>query len=130
MILPTLPDAAKSDVRAWNATKRKAARRVIVGMGVDGLTCKNCAGLGEVYISFLGAGPTKAPVTSKKPSTHIDGEGWYLIEDTKGYPCPACSGEQIVRLPGAFKPEARAQTRQVADRLTRRVDIDDEIPAL
>lgn len=127
MILPTLPDIAKSDVKAWNGAGKRAARRII-----DDSTgsCKNCGGLGEVLVSFLGTGPSKAPMTTKKPSTWIENEGWFVIEDTKGYPCPVCSADRVVRLPGAFKPEVRSQTRQVADRLTRRVDIDDDMPSL
>ena len=61
--------------------------------------CKNCAGEGIAYLSFLGAGPAKTPITSLKPSTFVEksernGEGWYVIERTKGYLCPACQGER------------------------------------
>lgn len=128
MILPTIPAIAKEDVRSWNAQGKRAARRILNEAQYS--TCKNCQGLGEVIISFLGAGPTKTPVATKKPSTYIKDEGWFLIEATKSYACPVCSGERIMRLPGAVRPEVRAQTRQVADRLTRRVDIDDDMPSL
>lgn len=127
MILPTLPDIAKADVKAWNAQGKRAARRII---DQHTGTCKNCQGLGEVLVSFLGVGPTKAPVTTKKPSTWIENEGWFLIEDSKSYPCPVCSGVRIVRLGEPPKPEARGIIRDVTERLTHRADIDDDMPSL
>lgn len=123
MILPTLPEIAKSDASAWNAQGKRVARRILDAPSHS--ACSNCAGLGEVIVSFLGAGPTKTPLTSHKPSTYIKDEGWYLVEATKCYACPVCSGEQIVRLANTgYKQVVLAQTKDVADRLTSRADIE------
>jgi hypothetical protein len=122
MILPTLPDAAKQDIRDWNRQGKKAARRILDPQ--PGGPCPNCQGLGQVVVSFLGFGPTPGHQAGFKPSTWVQGEGWYVIEDTKSYPCPVCSGVEIVRM-GADRPAVPAAIKQVAEQLTMRKDLED-----
>jgi hypothetical protein len=122
MILSTLPDIAKQDVSDWNRKGKKAARRVLNPQ--PGAPCQNCQGLGHVIVSFLGFGPSQDHQAGQKPATWVQGEGWYVIEDTKSYPCPVCAGVEIVRL-GTDRPEVPAQVKQVAEQLSMRRDLDD-----
>lgn len=87
MIIPALPNAAQLEVLAHQRTKKLAVYRIV--SAVEDAVCRNCMDEGVVYVSFLGAGPTKAPITTKVPSTWVE-HGWYVIENTKAYPCPHC----------------------------------------
>jgi len=88
MIIPRLPEIALAEIKAHQATRRLAVQRIVEPIPFP--PCKNCMGDGVVYVSFLGSGPSKAPVTMHKPSTWFE-TGWYVIERTAAYPCPSCA---------------------------------------
>lgn len=116
MIVPTLPGDAKADVQAWNARGGLAVRR-IVSRSRDG-DCPNCGGLRVVLVSFLGAGPSHTPVTLNKASAFVDA-GWWVVEDTRGYPCPVCFGRPVVRAAPRMLKDTATKAREVAKTLTR-----------
>lgn len=56
--------------------------------------CKNCAGAGWLFITFCKNGPYKTP-PAIDVGTWWEGngqfpKGWYTVEDTISYECPAC----------------------------------------
>ena len=94
-IAPYLPPIARVEVQQHEAGKKLCVHRIVESHGDE--SCKNCAGEGIVYLSFLGAGPTRLPLPGTRPSTFVpasekNGEGWFIIEKTSGYPCPHCQG--------------------------------------
>jgi hypothetical protein len=88
MIIPSLPSAAIADIKVHQAGRKLAVQRIVEP--IELARCKNCMDDSVVYVSFLGTGPTKQPTTMGKPSTWLE-HGWYVIERTASYPCPACS---------------------------------------
>jgi hypothetical protein len=98
VIIPTLPNNALLEIRAHEVGRKIAVQRIVTPIPLA--HCKNCMDDGVVYVSFLGTGPTKQPVTMAKPSTWVE-NGWYLIERTSGYPCPCCG---IVKPEPTYKP--------------------------
>ena len=94
---PKYPPAAKMDARAWMAghsNRTIGTVHVEVCLPAD---CTSCGGEGIVYLRFLADGPKRYQVGGQKPSTWLAStpgtrEGWWVIEDRKGYPCPQCSG--------------------------------------
>ena len=115
-VTPYLSKTAKFDVRQHEAQRKLVVHKVLESK--EG-TCPNCAGEGIVYLSFLGAGPSKVPITTKAPSTFVEksernGEGWFVIERTQGYLCPACQGERPIPKSAAHrKPEVRLGVGEV-----------------
>lgn len=94
MLIPTLPDQAMLEIRAHLASGKLAVHRVVEQKQIS--KCQNCQDDSVVYVSFLGAGPTKQPLGLSKPSTFVQGDGyakrgWYEIERTVSYPCPTCA---------------------------------------
>ena len=94
-ITPYLPAEARSDIREWELAGKIAVHRVAESN--PRALCQNCMDHGVIYVSYLGAGPTRQPITIKKPSTYIEpGEllkpGWYIITRTVTYICPHCKG--------------------------------------
>lgn len=95
MLIPTLPEIARMEAKAHAASGKLAVHRIIEQKPIA--KCKNCQDDSLVYVSFLGAGPTKQPLGLSKPSTFVAGDGfvkqgWYEIERTVSYPCPNCGG--------------------------------------
>jgi hypothetical protein len=118
MLIPTLPELATIEVRAHVASGKLAVHRIVEPKPMA--ACSNCCDDGLVYISLLGAGPSKQPVTMSKPSTYFGGDGfgkkgWYLIERTASYPCPKCSGQHVSPRPGTRRPEVPAAIGGLAD---------------
>ena len=87
MIVPTLPNNALLEIKAHQVGGKIAVQRIVDPTPLA--RCKNCMDDGVVYVSFLGTGPTKQPVTPAHPSTYVE-TGWYVIERTAGYACPCC----------------------------------------
>ena len=120
-ISPYLPPAAKIEVTQHERAGKLVVHRLVEGKEAD--ACRNCAGEGLLYLSFLGAGPTKTPITNIKPSTWVEasernGAGWYVIERTAAYPCPHCQGVRPTSLPGAHRtPETKQAMRELAVQL-------------
>jgi hypothetical protein len=119
MLIPTLPEAALIDVRAHIASGRLVVHRIIEAKPLA--QCTNCADDGVLYVSFLGAGPSKQPIGMGKPSTYFEGDGfgkkgWYLIERTASYSCPKCSGQRVPQRQGTRRPEVPGMLHGLADR--------------
>lgn len=127
-IAPYLPPEAVAQVKGWAAAKKIAVQRIVARR--NGSECENCQDVGVVYVSFLGRGPTRTPITIKKPSTYVEADGqvragWYVIDHTLGYECPHCHGRK--RMPvtppmdeGEVLPEAEELARQMEIPSTRR----------
>jgi hypothetical protein len=98
VIIPRLPDKAELEIKLHRAQKKIAVQRIVDEIPLS--RCRNCMDDGVVYVSFLGTGPTRQPVTMAHPSTWVE-NGWYLIERTAGYPCPLCG---IVKPEPTYKP--------------------------
>lgn len=117
-VAPYLPQEAKDKIRVWEMNGKIAVQRIVPNS--SSAKCKNCQDHGVVYVSFLGKGPTKAPLTTKKPSTYLEGngrvgEGWYIVDTTVGYICPHCDGNPEALPPAEeFKPEAVEELRELA----------------
>ena len=119
MLIPTLPDIAMVEVKAHVASGRLAVHRIIEQKPIA--TCQNCQDEGVIYVSLLGAGPSKQPIGMSKPSTYLGGDGyakrgWYQIERTASYPCPRCSGARQ-RVPAARsrRPEVDQAVMRLAE---------------
>lgn len=116
-LTPYLPPAAKIEVQTHERMGKLVVHRILEGKEND--ACKNCAGEGVVYVSFLGSGPAKTPLTNLKPSTWVEksernGAGWYVIERTAGYPCPHCQGARSIPVAGAHRtPEVKQAVREL-----------------
>jgi hypothetical protein len=119
MLIPTLPDEALIEVRAHVAAGKLAVHRIVEARPLA--QCQNCQDDGLVYVSLLGAGPAKQPIGTSKPSTYFPGDGygrkgWYLIDRTASYPCPACSGQRVIpRRQVQHGPDVQAALAGLAD---------------
>lgn len=114
MIVPTLPRQAWDDARAWQKKSRIAAQRILSEQPQS--RCKSCQDMRQVFLSFLGFGPSEQPSTISKPSTYIEaGErsGWYVIESTAAYECPVCHGAAPAGVHARVKPEVIELAKQV-----------------
>jgi predicted RNA-binding Zn-ribbon protein involved in translation (DUF1610 family) len=94
MVIPTLSDQAMHEIRAHVASGKLAVHRIVEQKQIA--RCQNCQDDSVIYVSFLGAGPTKQPLGHSRPATFVQGDGyarrgWYEIERTVSYPCPACA---------------------------------------
>lgn len=122
-ITPYLPQDAIDRIKLWQASKKVAVQRVVpVNYGAK---CQNCQDHGVVYVSFLGSGPSRAPITIKHPSTYVEGngkimEGWYIIENTIGFVCPHCNGnpESIPQEEPQFVPEVETMIQEATGELS------------
>ena len=120
MIIPTLPDIARAEAKAHIASGKLAVHRIVSPkMAAE---CPNCQDDGLVFVSMLGAGPSKQPIGTSKPSTYVEGDGyakrgWYLIERTVSYSCPMCSGPKARQArPGQRRAEVQDAVTRLADR--------------
>ena len=62
--------------------------------------CRNCAGIGFIYVRMMRAGPFKDVPTTKDIITWFDGneyfgKGWYIQGNTMSLICPHCKGGSI-----------------------------------
>jgi len=93
-ITPYLSDAAKEGVRNWERNHKMP----VFAFAFDhatGNACKNCNGIGGVYLHFIKAGPYSSPSIAKSVVTWFDGDGvygkgWYVVGETMAFPCPEC----------------------------------------
>lgn len=96
-VTPYLPDDVKDEIWVWRQSGKAAFIRV-VPQTANEEDCRNCAGVGVVYVSFCSAGPFKyAPgsLATYFEGGPMAGAGWYTIEETKSYPCPHCQNRPI-----------------------------------
>jgi hypothetical protein len=120
MLIPTLPEIALAEIKAHMASGKLAVHRIVEAKPLA--ACQNCADDGLIYVSLLGAGPSKQPIGMSKPSTFFEGDGyakkgWYLIDRTASYPCPKCSGLRVRQeQPARRRPEVQGAIAQLADR--------------
>ena len=94
---PSVPDQAIREKKAWENRYKRPALISVFEQQQHARFCKNCAGMGAVYITFCEAGPSDVVYSGKKPSTYFEGngrfgKGWYLIGDTQAYKCGMCDG--------------------------------------
>lgn len=95
-ITPYLPADAVRDARSWIAgglpAFQKAPEHNLIAGG-----CPNCNGIGIVYVVFAKAGPYQScpavGVGTWFPGDGKYGKGWYAVEKTLPYECPACKGK-------------------------------------
>jgi hypothetical protein len=119
MFIPTLPDLALAEIKAHISSGKLAVHRIVEPKPLA--ACQNCNDDGLVYVSLLGAGPSKQPIGTGKPSTYFEGDGfgkkgWYLIERTASYGCPKCSGQRAPQRQGTRRPEVPGMLHGLADR--------------
>ena len=61
-------------------------------------SCKNCSGAEVIFLRLIKAGPYKNNGSLKDISTWYDGDGqygkgWYIVDRTLAFECPACKGK-------------------------------------
>ena len=96
-IIPDVGEKAKMRMIEWEKMSKPAFVRVHQQDNENSKSCKNCAGMGLIYISFCAGRANDTPEDKKRPHTWFDGnekyfKGWYAIENTLGFPCVKCSG--------------------------------------
>lgn len=111
---PKYPPAGRMDGTAWLAGKRgRCVGTVHVEINHSG-DCASCGGEGIVYLRFMADGPKRYQVGGIKPSAWLAStpgvrEGWYVIEDRKGYQCPRCDGSGYEPGEGLRNPSERGR---------------------
>jgi hypothetical protein len=117
-VTPYLPPKAKNDLDAWKR-QGKTALVTAYEKSPHPHACSNCQGHGNVLVSFFSGGPLRGSVGGTKRAAWLELEGkagWYVIEQTVGYECPACGGTQENYFPPAERhPEAPALLHEVAE---------------
>jgi len=93
-ITPYLPADAEQDIEICERSG-KAAFIKVIAQSANAEECKNCAGIGFIYVSFCRAGPIKYHPGSGSigiwhDGDHLHGRGWYVVGETRAYPCPHC----------------------------------------
>lgn len=98
-ITPYLPLEAQEHKTEWERKRptNLCLQRVLPMR--SRVRCMNCQDDGQVYLSFIRAGPFhRAPGHSREESLcWFDGndlvkKGWYIVVKTRAYECPACQG--------------------------------------
>jgi len=97
-ITPAYPPEAYALAASWESSHRKPAIALSFQNQYPG-QCKNCGGLGGVYMRLTNAGPYSTPLGLGQISTYFEGNerfgrGWYAVDKTYSYPCPDCGGGQ------------------------------------
>ena len=119
-VIPYLPKDAETASRAWMAGGKPAFVKAIQRSEIEN-GCMNCAGLGVVYVVFADKGPLKTPVPARyTPCTWFDGDGrygkgWYVVDRTEGYTCPACLGKSKETGVYVERPKTAAEIKRLAE---------------
>jgi hypothetical protein len=92
-ITPYLPQVGINTARNWIKSHQMPA--LVLAFDVQPNTCKNCGGNERVYLRLCGKGPYRSTFLNKKPFTYFDGngqfgKGWYTVDMTEIFDCPAC----------------------------------------
>jgi len=94
IMAPYLPPAALAEVRGWEKSGKRAFVKA-VERDANYAGCKNCAGIGYVFVTLADAGPFRMTPLTRKPLTWFEGDGvsgkgWYIVNRTLEYICPEC----------------------------------------
>ena len=96
-ITPAYPSVALQMAKNWQASHNMPVLAVAIDHQYK-LQCKNCNGFGKVMMKFCSAGPFPNPISPKEVVTWFDGngvygKGFYVVEETRAFNCPLCSGQ-------------------------------------
>lgn len=92
-VTPYLAAAAKHTVNNWQRQTKMPALVLAFDQAPTG--CRNCSGIGKMFIRLCNAGPFQAPphgVITWYEGNGQFGKGWYVVEDTIILECPECNG--------------------------------------
>lgn len=123
-VTPALPKDAEIIIERWQREKRMPVFIMAVAPDYGALNCRNCNGLGTIYIKLSKSGPYRSPMSPKIPVTYFEGngvfgKGWYVIEKILDFTCPVCQG--VPRRESRYlSPDELQQFKAASEHLRKR----------
>ena len=102
-VTPYLPKSGLEELKGWVKAGKPAFHRCIqqpaewLAPGSAASKCRNCAGVGQLFVSLCLLPARQSPFSGRKKGTYFEGnqkfyKGWYEIYSTVEYDCPHCQG--------------------------------------